>query len=154
MIEIERKFLVAGDGWREHVVRSVPIRQGYISADARGAVRIRRKGERGVLTIKGPSEGISRAEFEYAIPAEDADAMLDALCHAGHVSKTRHVLDVDGLEWVVDVFEGENAGLVLAEVELEDEAQQIALPGWLGEEVSHDERYFNAYLARQPYTTW
>ena len=154
--EIERKFLVTGTSWREGDAISEAISQGYLSNDPTGAtVRVRTKGERAYLTIKGPSKGISRAEFEYAIPPEEAREMIQALCRSERViAKVRHTLEWDGREWVIDVFEGANEGLVLAEVELDSEGDDLALPAWAGEEVSDDPRYYNAALARSPYTSW
>ena len=151
--EIERKFLVTGNGWREGATASV-IRQGYLCADADRSVRIRVSGERGFLTIKGKSVGAVRAEYEYDIPLEDAHDLLDALCAKPLIEKTRHEVRHDGLLWVVDVFEGENAGLVVAEIELEREDQDVTLPDWVGTEVTDDPRYLNANLGSHPYSRW
>jgi CYTH domain-containing protein len=153
-VEIERKFLVTGDGWKADADEGVRVRQGFLSGDENGVVRVRRVLDKGVLTIKGPTRGISREEFEYTIPAADAERMLDALCAGGTVDKTRYRIPRDGVVWEVDVFAGDNAGLVLAEVELDSEDQEVTLPDWLGEEVSRDPRFYNAYLARNPFTTW
>jgi CYTH domain-containing protein len=117
-------------------------------------VRVRVVGDRGFLTIKGKSEGISRSEFEYGIPVEDAEEMLDTLCDRPLSEKMRYVLDVEGVRWEVDEFQGENEGLILAEVELSDADQEIVLPDWVGQEVSDDPRYFNANLAKHPFTRW
>ncbi len=145
-LEIERKFLVAGDGWRGlgHVI---PIRQGYLASSEGLSVRVRQAGTQGFLTVKG-GKGIVRAEYEYAIPLDEATEMLDRLCRPPLIEKKRHVLDLDGIEWVVDAFEGALAGLILAEIELESAEQQIALPDWLGREVTDDPRYLNASLAK------
>ena len=147
-IEIERKFLVAGDGWRQ-AVRGAPvaIRQGYLSAGQGPSVRLRRAGDAAFLTVKGPG-GKVRAEFEYAIPAEEAEAML-ALCPSPPLGKTRWSVPHEGHVWTVDVFDAPArlAGLVLAEVELESETVEPPLPGWLGREVTEDPRYSNAALA-------
>ncbi|MBU8539722.1 CYTH domain-containing protein [Falsiroseomonas tokyonensis] len=149
-IEIERKFLVAGEGWRR-VARGpgLPIRQGYLSAGAGPAVvRVRIAGPQGFLTIKGPG-GLVRAEFEYPIPLDDAQSLL-ALCTAPPLAKTRHEVPHEGHLWTVDVFEAPErlAGLVLAEVELPDAKAAPPLPDWLGPEVTEDPRYTNAALAK------
>jgi CYTH domain-containing protein len=145
-LEIERKFLVAGDGWRG-LGTVVPIRQGYLASSEGLSVRVRQAGPRGFLTVKG-GKGIVRAEYEYEIPLDEATEMLDRLCRPPLIEKQRHVLDLDGIEWVVDEFEGALAGLILAEIELESAEQQVALPDWLGREVTDDPRYLNASLAK------
>jgi adenylate cyclase len=150
--EIERKFLVADDSWRDGTP-GVRIAQGYLTQDPERTVRVRIAGERAWLTIKGRTEGISRAEFEYAIPAADALALL-GLCLPSVIDKTRHEVSFGGHLWEIDVFHGENDGLVTAEVELADEAISPELPPWVGAEVSADPRYFNARLAAVPYAKW
>jgi adenylate cyclase len=152
-IEIERKFLV-GDRSVLRGLIGVPYRQGYLSTDAERTVRVRRAGERGYVTVKGISRGPARAEFEYAIPAADADAMLDALALRPIVEKTRYVVHSGGRRWEIDVFEGANEGLVVAEVELEAVDAALEIPGWAGAEVTHDPRYFNANLVAHPYSEW
>lgn len=151
-IEIERKFLVSGDGWKERA-EGIPFRQGYLQRRP-CTVRVRTEGKRGVLTIKGPSHGISRAEYEYEIPLADADAMLDTLVEGPLVHKVRYTVPYAGKTWVIDVFDGENAGLTVAEIELESEEETFALPPWIGQEVTHDRRYSNAQLAEHPFSTW
>lgn len=151
--EIERKFLVIGDNWRS-LGQRVLCRQGYIpTADAR-TVRIRVVGQQGYLTLKGPTTGVTRHEFEYPIPYDEAMVILDTLCDHPLVEKWRTPINLDGLIWEVDEFLGANRGLILAEVELAQEDQALKYPSWLGPEVSHDGRYFSANLARYPYTTW
>lgn len=154
-IEIERKFLVvdvsASAAWR--AAPGVVFRQGYLNRDKHRTVRVRVAGDAGFLTIKGVNVGATRAEFEYAIPVADAQALL-ALCEGPLVEKTRHVLVHQGTTWEVDAFAGDNAGLVVAEVELQSETQAFSLPDWLGEEVTQDARYFNSNLARQPFRSW
>ena len=154
-IEIERKFLVANTSaqaaWR--AAPGVATRQGYLNRDKTRTVRVRIAGDAGFLTVKGASLGATRAEFEYAIPVADAQALL-ALCDGPLIEKTRHVLVHAGMAWEVDDFAGDNAGLVVAEVELQSEAQVFDLPGWLGEEVTQDARYFNSNLASRPFNTW
>lgn len=151
--EIERKFLVISDSWRQGAT-GVAIRQGYLSSRKECAVRVRVSGGKGYLTVKGMSVGITRQEFEYEIPVEEAHAMLDTLAERPLIEKTRYTLAVDGLLWEIDEFSGENSGLIIAEVELEDAAQQITPPSWAGRDVSDDPRYFNANLVRNPYCTW
>jgi len=144
-LEIERKFLVTGDTWRG-LGRVVRIRQGYLASAESLSVRVRQAGPRAFLTVKG-GKGLVRAEYEYEIPFDEAGEMLDRLCRRPLIEKQRHVLDRGGLEWVVDEFEGELAGLVLAEIELDSEHQQVALPDWVGTEVTDDPRYLNASLS-------
>lgn len=150
--EIERKYLVQGDGWRESVTSQTPMRQGYFETGPASTVRVRIEGERAVLTIKGPTVGISRAEYEYEIPLDDARQMLDIFCEGRQVEKVRYYVRHAQKTWEVDVFEGANQGLVVAEVELERADEEVDIPEWVGEEVSHDSRYRNAYLARNPWT--
>lgn len=152
-VEIERKFLVRDTSWKDSVRRSIVIKQGYLSTDPDRTVRIRIKGDQGVLTVKGRSSGVSRAEFEYEIPRADAEAML-ALCDDVPIEKIRHEILVGSKLWELDVFEGENQGLVLAEIELADENEVFELPTWAEKEVSEDVRYYNSYLSKTPYATW
>jgi CYTH domain-containing protein len=152
--EIERKFLVTSDAWRAGAT-FVAIRQGYLHASARLAVRVRTLGERGFLTIKSDQTGArSRAEYEYEIPYADARELLDRLCGRPLIEKTRYALCSNGKAWVVDVFAGDNAGLVMAEVELADVNEDVDMPDWAGLEVTEDPRYLNANLAVRPYRTW
>ena len=148
--EIERKFLVTGDGWKDAVVAQTPMRQGYFETGPMSTVRVRIEGERAVLTIKGPTVGISRAEYEYEIPMGEAHEMLDTFCQGRQVEKIRYDVEHGGKTWEVDVFEGENEGLVLAEVELDRPDEEVAIPDWIGEDVSADSRYRNACLAVKP----
>ncbi|MEE8173199.1 MAG: CYTH domain-containing protein [Alphaproteobacteria bacterium] len=151
--EIERKFLVAGDAWRA-LAEGVVYRQGYLSTDVERTLRVRVAGPKGTLTVKGITVGATRTEFEYEIPLTDAEAMLDALCIRPLIEKTRHRIEFDGLVWEVDVFAGDNHGLVVAEVELAREDQAFRLPDWIGEEVTDDPRYYNANLVAHPYKDW
>jgi len=151
--EIERKFLVKGDAWKAGAKGAV-YRQGYLSSVKERVVRVRTIEDRGFLTVKGLTQGVSRSEFEYEIPVEDAKAMLDRICEKPLIEKTRYKIPAGGLVFEVDEFFGENAGLVVAEVELEDESQEIDLPGWAGAEVSGDPRYFNSNLIRHPFSKW
>jgi adenylate cyclase len=153
-IEIERKFLVKGDIWRSLSVGQL-YRQGYIiTQDGLTTVRVRIVGDTGYLTIKGKAEGISRTEFEYQIPLEDATIMLETLCKKPLIEKIRHCISLDGLIWEVDEFLGDNQGLIMAEIELEQEDQAIIIPHWIGEEVTGDKRYYNVNLQKLPYKMW
>ncbi|MEM7032220.1 MAG: CYTH domain-containing protein [Chloroflexota bacterium] len=151
--EIERKFLVKDNRWQSGL-KGVLCRQGYLTTNSDTTVRVRIKGDRGYLTIKGPSEGLTRAEYEYEIPIQDAIEMLNQYCVEGVVEKERFMVSHDAMTWEIDVFKGQNEGLILAEVELIDEEQVVAIPEWVGEEVSHDPQYRNAYLAQHPYCNW
>jgi len=150
--EIERKFLVLDDSWQDGSA-GVRIAQGYLCSDIHRTVRVRIAGETGFLTIKGPTAGIRRAEFEYEIPPDEARDLL-GLCLPGVLDKTRHRISHSGHVWEVDVFHGENEGLVIAEVELADESVSPELPGWVGAEVSSEPRYFNSQLAARPFRCW
>ena len=150
-IEIERKFLVVGDAWR--AAPAVPYAQGYLNRDKQRTVRVRVVRDEAWLTIKGASVGATRAEFEYPIPVADAEQLL-ALCDGPVIRKTRRVVEHAGARWEVDEFEGDNAGLVVAEIELPSEDAPFERPAWLGAEVTHDPRYFNSSLATAPYSTW
>lgn len=152
-LEIERKFLVDTARWRPSDA-GTRYRQGYLSTDPARNVRIRLAGADAWLTVKGTTVGMTREEYEYPVPAADAGAMLDRLCLRPLIEKTRYRVDVAGLTWEVDVFDGENAGLVIAEVELADARQRIVLPDWAGREITDDPRYYNASLVRHPYTRW
>lgn len=152
-IEIERKFLVAGEGWREAAAAQTRFSQGYLSRDPAHTVRVRMAGDAAFLTIKGATQGATRAEFEYAIPPADAQQLL-AMCDGPVVEKIRHLCPHEGMTWEVDEFLGANAGLVLAEIELEAEGQGFARPAWLGAEVTGDARYVNANLVLNPFTSW
>jgi CYTH domain-containing protein len=151
--EIERKYLVKNEDWKK-LAEGVYYKQGYLSTVKERTVRVRTIGEKGFLTIKGVTVGVTRSEFEYAIPADEANQMLDNLCEKPIIEKLRAKIAYKGLTWEIDEFHGENEGLVVAEVEIQDENQQIELPEWVGEEVSGDPRYFNSNLIKHPYTKW
>jgi adenylate cyclase len=153
-IEIERKFRVQNDGWREQVSSRTLLRQGYIANTARASVRVRLAGEAGWLSVKAMTPGLSRAEYEAAIPALEANEMLERLCEGPLVEKWRHIVIYQGSRWEIDEFLGANAGLVIAELELAAEDTPFALPPWLGVEVTHDERYYNFRLSARPYRSW
>ena len=151
-LEIERKFLVAGRPW-QGLAEGLVIRQGYLALSESNVVRVRVGGDQAWLTIKGPTQGISRLEFEYEIPLQDANSLL-GLCEGAIIEKTRYRIEEEGVLFELDVFGGENAGLVVAEVELEREEEDFFRPAWLGEEVSHDPRYRNSALSLRPYSSW
>lgn len=148
-VEVERKFLVTSDAWREGA-RACRIRQGYLNLGEDTTVRIRIAGEQAFITVKSKTQGISRAEYEYEIPLADARAMLNDLCARPLIEKTRHSLEHSGKTWTVDVFEGENEGLVVAEVELTHPDEKVAVPAWAGKEVTYDPRYRNSALVNAP----
>jgi len=152
--EIERKFLVINELWREHVISSSTLRQAYLSAQENAAVRVRITDDKAFLTIKSATVGISRAEFEYAIPCADAEDMLQLRQSGAVIEKTRYKVKCGEHVWDLDIFHGANEGLQVAEVELESENEKFLLPEWAGEEVSHDHRYLNANLIDHPYTEW
>ena len=152
-VEIERKFLVRDDRWKASG-QGVLLRQGYLSSAPERIVRVRIEGESAVLTIKGRTSGATRGEWEYSIPLADAQVFLDSLCERPLIEKRRYRIPHEGMLWEVDEFLGENAGLVVAEIELTAEDQAFAKPDWVSEEVTHDPRYFNANLLRNPYSRW
>ena len=151
--EIERKFLVRGDGWRS-LAKGTAYRQGYLNSAKERTVRIRKIDDRAFLTIKGLTVGATRAEYEYEIPVADCDAMLDALAEKPIIEKKRYKIPLEGLTWEIDEFFGDNTGLIMAEVELESEGQTFRKPEWVGEEVTADPRYFNSNLIKHPFTRW
>ena len=150
-VEIERKYLVNGSGWK--TVKPIDIRQGYLNTDQSRTVRVRVAGVAAYLTIKGKTTNLSRPEFEYEIPLEDARELL-LLCSDAIIEKSRYLVPFGGLIWEVDEFYGANAGLVIAEVELQAEDQSVVKPDWVAEEVSGDARYYNASLVKSPFTSW
>ncbi|MFI8718442.1 CYTH domain-containing protein [Stenotrophomonas sp. NPDC077464] len=159
-VEIERKFLVSGEGWRAAAHAVIPMAQGYVNDTAsieagtqKASVRVRVQGDAAFLNLKSREIGHTRQEFDYPIPVDDARALL-ALCVGGLIDKRRHLVRHGGLLWEVDEFLGDNAGLVVAEVELEQADQAIDLPDWVGEEVTDDVRYYNLALAAHPYCRW
>ncbi|MBN2283127.1 MAG: CYTH domain-containing protein [Deltaproteobacteria bacterium] len=152
-LEIERKFLVSGDAWRKGAI-GVRCRQGYLQTDPRRIVRVRVMGSDAFITVKAGLSSLSRLEFEYPMPVGDAETIINDLCREAVVEKTRYHVSYGGRIWEIDEFEGENRGLIVAEVELDDERQHVALPDWVGEEVSGDPRYYNFNLAIAPFTKW
>lgn len=153
-LEIERKFLVQGDGWRAQAHQRIAMRHGYLTQPgAPASVRVRVEGAVGKLNIKQAVVGMSRAEYEYTIPAQEAEEMIQTLCR-GLILKTRHYVRHAGHLWEVDEFEGDNAGLVVAEIELASEDEDFARPDWLGAEVTSEHRYYNSALASHPFSRW
>lgn len=151
--EIERKFLVRGDRWKT-LGQGTSIQQGYLSSHPDRIVRVRIDGAAAMLTIKGRTVGMTRGEWEYPIPLADAQSFLAELCEKPLIEKTRYRILDEGMLWEVDEFYGDNAGLVVAEIELESEDQAFSKPDWVGQEVTDDARYFNANLLRYPYSAW
>ncbi|SFV60476.1 hypothetical protein MNB_SV-3-1008 [hydrothermal vent metagenome] len=152
-IEIERKFLIDTDKLPP-LTNGYTIKQGYIQTLEHTTVRVRIRNTQAFLTIKGKSVGASRLEFEYSIPLQDAKDMLDALCQTSVIEKTRYLVEHEEYVWEIDVFEGSNKGLVVAEVELDSEEEVFTLPSWVTKEVTDDIRYFNSNLVSNPYTKW
>jgi adenylate cyclase len=152
--EIERKFLLRNDEWKLAADSGTKYKQGYLVGSKKASVRVRIEGDKAFLNIKSATLGVRRQEYEYSIPNDEAEEMLASLCESPLVEKTRYIVKFDGLEWEIDVFEGENQGLTVAEVELDDENQKIQLPSWCGKEVSDDPRYYNVNLVKHPYSSW
>ncbi|HHH12644.1 MAG TPA: CYTH domain-containing protein [Thiolapillus brandeum] len=153
-VEIERKFLLASDAWRDRVEHSMEMKQGYLSRDAQSSVRVRICEGRAQLGVKSTRDGIYRLEYEYEIPLEEAEELLRLVAHRPIIHKTRHILHHAGHRWEIDEFHGENAGLVVAEVELASREEPFEKPAWLGREVSTDARYYNSNLSKVPYSAW
>jgi adenylate cyclase len=153
-IEIERKFRVLSDAWRRDAVSVRHLRQAYLTKNGRISIRVRIDGDASAtLTIKTAAAGIERNEYEYPIPVADARELLERR-EGSIIVKRRHIVPVDGHEWEIDVFEGDNAGLIVAEIELPRAGIRLVRPPWLGAEITHDRRYYNADLARHPYALW
>ncbi|HYE36380.1 CYTH domain-containing protein [Methylocaldum sp.] len=153
-LEIERKFLVLDDRWRDSVRESAYFRQGYLNNEIHCSVRVRICDDRAWLNIKSVTIGAQRQEFEYEIPVNDAHTMLSTLSRRPLIEKTRYFVDAGPHTWEIDVFEGDNAGLVVAEIELENPDETFEKPDWLGEEVTYDPRYYNTSLSTTPYKSW
>jgi len=151
--EIERKFLVSDNSWR-HWGSGQRYRQGYLSTVKERTVRVRAAGDKGFITVKGSNLGSTRSEYEYEIPLADANEILDGLCERPLIEKIRYRIHLGEMTWEVDEFEGENRGLITAEIELRDENQAISLPAWIGREVTGDPRYFNSNLVAHPFSKW
>ena len=152
-LEIERKFKVANDSWRDSVTRSTSLRQGYLSTKPEATVRVRLENGVGTLTIKSKTRGISRSEFEYDIPNSEATQLLQ-LCEGPLIEKIRHLVIIGEHTWEIDEFSGDNQGLIIAEIELSSEDESFEKPAWLSKEVSDDARYYNSSLVNHPYSQW
>jgi len=152
--EIERKFLVKSDDWRKDADDGLAMVQGYLQSGEKSSIRVRLAGDRAWLNIKSATLGISRSEYEYTIPLDDAKEMLANLCDQPLISKTRYHVNVAQHTWEVDVFDGDNEGLIVAEIELSAEDETFEIAEWAGDEVSLETRYYNVCLAKQPYKDW
>ncbi|WP_198243027.1 CYTH domain-containing protein [methane-oxidizing endosymbiont of Gigantopelta aegis] len=153
-LEIEHKFLLKNDNWRQHISHSVRYRQGYLCGNDKTSIRVRTSDTDAWLNIKSATIGNHRQEFEYSIPLADAEKMLETLCHRPLIEKTRYFVNHDQHVWEIDEFTGDNAGLIVAEVELQSLEEKFSLPDWIGEEVTHDLRYYNNNLCKNPYKNW
>ncbi|MCK4708523.1 MAG: CYTH domain-containing protein [Gammaproteobacteria bacterium] len=153
-IEIERKFLLKNDDWRQQIQSSNLIRQAYLAPLDTSSVRVRIEGDKANINIKSATLGIRRLEYEYEIPMSDAIEMMDQLCRKPQVNKTRHLVLIGKHTWEIDEFYDESEGLVVAEIELNDENEAFEKPEWLGQEVSDDSRYYNVSLIKHPYKLW
>ena len=153
-VEIERKFLIRNDSWKPSVDHSTVIRQGYLAPLSKASIRVRIDGDRANINIKSATLGIHRMEYEYPIPMDEAIEMLDQLCERPQIEKTRHRIKLGKHVWEIDEFAGDNAGLVMAEIELGSEDEDFDRPDWLGEEVTDDKRYYNVNMVRHPYKDW
>jgi adenylate cyclase len=153
-IEIERKFRLINETWRDQIRASTLLRQGYLANTAKASVRVRLAGNEAWLSVKAMTPGRARAEYEVAIAPDDAAQMLDALCEGPLIEKWRHIVMFADSEWEIDEFLGDNAGLVIAELEIESEEATFLSPPWLGAEVTHDERYYNFRLSERPWRRW
>ena len=153
-VEIERKFLLASDEWRNQVVKSSRIRQGYLGKLDKASVRIRIQGEKANINIKSATLDMRRMEYEYEIPMDEAIEMLDQLCARPQIDKTRFYINMGKHIWEIDEFYGDNQGLVVAEIELSTEDEAFEKPDWIGEEVTEDPRYYNVNLIKHPFSEW
>jgi len=153
-VEIERKYLVDHEQWQQlEKPRGTPFKQGYLLNEENRTIRVRMTDEHGYITLKGPTQGFSRKEYEYTIPVSEAQELI-ANFALTTVQKTRYCIDYAGKTWEVDVFEGDNAGLIMAELELDDESETFDLPPWTTKEVTSDKRYYNGFLSRHPFKEW
>jgi adenylate cyclase len=152
-IEIEKKYLLENSNWKTEAFKTIKIKQGYLNSEIERTIRVRTSGNEGIITIKGKTVNLTRSEFEYAIPLNDALELLK-MCDSPIIEKTRYLIKKGELTWEIDEFSGENEGLIVAEIELTDENQEFDLPEWIGKEVSHDTRYYNSSLISNPYKNW
>lgn len=152
-VEIERKFLLKNDNWKAVADNGTAIKQGYLNSNKERTVRVRIYGNKGILTIKGKNNNLTRKEFEYNIPIEEAEELL-LLAEKPIIEKVRHIVSYEKNTWEIDVFDGENKGLVVAEIELKSENEEFIVPEWISEEVSNNPKYYNASLIYNPFRTW
>ena len=152
--EIERKFLLLNDDWRDAVEKVTRYSQGYIVGSEKASVRVRIEGEKAFLNIKSATLGIERHEYQYPMPVAEAEEILNLLCEKPLIDKNRYIVNYGNHEWEIDEFLGDNQGLVVAEIELNNEDEVFEKPSWLGNEVSDDKRYYNVCLVKHPYKDW
>ncbi len=153
-IEIERKFLLKNDSWKDAVLSSTVIKQGYLAGSDKSSVRIRIEGDKANINIKSMTLAITRQEYEYSIPIDDAEKLLRDLCEQPQIEKIRYIVKYQGHKWEIDVFSGDNEGLVIAEIELQSEDERFSIPEWLGDEVSDQVKYYNVNLIKYPFSSW
>lgn len=153
-IEIEKKFLLKNDDWKKEADEGELFRQGYMSGSNRSSIRIRVAGNKANINIKSATLGVTRKEYEYEIPVEDANEMLDSMCERPFIEKRRHFIQRGSHTWEIDVFEGDNEGLIVAEIELSDPEEPFDIPCWIGDDVSEDPKYYNVCLVNHPYKDW
>ena len=153
-IEIEHKFLLASEKWRDHISRSTTMRQGYLTSNSNSSVRVRINDYKAWLNIKSAIAGNQRHEYEYEIPLHDANEIIVTLCRKPLIEKTRHFVLHDNHTWEIDEFSEENKGLIVAEIELSNRDEEFSIPDWIGKEVTDDLRYYNNNLSQHPYNTW
>ncbi len=153
-IEIERKFLLKNDSWKQAVSSSVVIKQGYLAGSDKASVRIRIEGDKANINIKSMTLAITRQEYEYSIPLDDAEKLLQDLCEQPKIEKTRYIVKHQDHKWEIDVFTGDNKGLVVAEIELQSEDEKFFRPEWVGDEVSDQVKYYNVNLVKYPFSSW
>ncbi len=153
-IEIERKFLLKNDSWKQDVSSSAVIKQGYLAGSDKSSVRIRIEGDKANINIKSMTLAITRQEYEYSIPLDDAEKLLQDLCEQPQIEKTRYIVEHKEHKWEIDVFSGDNEGLVVAEIELQSEDETFSVPEWIGDEVSDQVKYYNVNLIKYPFSSW
>lgn len=153
-IEIERKFLLKNDSWEQDVSSSAVIKQGYLAGSDKSSVRIRIEGDKANINIKSMTLAITRQEYEYSIPLTDAEKLLQDLCEEPQIEKTRYIVKHKKHKWEIDVFSGDNTGLVVAEIELQTEDEKFSIPEWIGDEVSEQIKYYNVNLIKHPFSSW
>jgi len=153
-IEIERKFLLKNENWKQTVSSSARIKQGYLAGSDKSSVRIRIEGDKANINIKSMTLAITRQEYEYSIPMADAEKLLQDLCEQPQIEKIRYIVEHEDHKWEIDVFAGDNNGLIVAEIELQNENEIFAIPEWIGDEVSEQLKYYNVNLIKYPFSSW